>query len=252
MMSGLKGWLLKPASLYWIEKRWKATGLGQDFGVGEDVSAQLELLICSVFMCVCCWSVVLDTHENTTKTAYGLAIGIGLLETLNWMRILRPQKIVYLNLYRKISISFDIWWLKNFPVCALFKIRNKNVRSWLYKNICEALSVLRSFYSSCLPFILESWWSWFLCSESVTAAVFSLQQRENIAEGHLVQDIAARTAFWLSLSPPSYSHNCCVYIFIFLIPFLVGYFLSECFTNIWYLFYSVTWMFCLKQVLLGL
>lgn len=68
-------------------------------------------------------------------------------------------------------------------------------------------------------------------AESITAAVFSLQQRGNIAEGHLMQAIAARADFWLSLSQPSYSHNCYVYIFIFLISFLVGYFLSECFTT---------------------
>lgn len=68
-------------------------------------------------------------------------------------------------------------------------------------------------------------------AESITAAVFSLQQRENITVGHLMQEIAARAAFWLSLSWPSYSPNCYVYIFIFLISFLVGYFLSACFTT---------------------
>lgn len=73
-------------------------------------------------------------------------------------------------------------------------------------------------------------------ADSISAAVFSVQQRENIAEGSLVQEIAAGAAFWLSLSQHSCSHNCYVYIFTFLVSFLVGYFLSECYTTV--LFYG--------------
>lgn len=71
--------------------------------------------------------------------------------------------------------------------------------------------------------------SW--CAESISAAVFSLQQRENIAEDCLAQEIAARAAFWLSLSQPSYNHSCYTYVFIFLISFLVGYIFIRMFHN---------------------
>lgn len=81
-------------------KAMKSNKAWPEFWRGEDMAAQLAMLICGVFMCACSWSKILDTHS--------LAVGIGLPETGHWMRLLRLQKVVYLILCREIFTSLSV------------------------------------------------------------------------------------------------------------------------------------------------
>lgn len=132
-----------------------------------------------------------------------------------------------LNLCRKIFTSLDIIKVKNFPICALYKIRNKNIGSWLYKNIWKSSKyavILERIYSSCCQNASPLFWdlsgagSWF--AESITDTILSLQWGSLSA----ADESATGTAFWLSLFQQPYSCRFYIYLHIIFLIFFNYYF----------------------------